>query len=65
MITGEPDVLITKTVNSCFYGEPDLHAWLQERGIHPSWPDPRDHHEPLLRDHRPDGPATSVMTCSS
>jgi nicotinamidase-related amidase len=33
VITGEPDVLITKHVNSCFYGEPDLHAWLQERGI--------------------------------
>ncbi len=33
VITGEPDVLITKHVNSCFYGEPDLHQWLQERGI--------------------------------
>jgi len=30
-ITG--DVLITKNVNSAFYGEPDLHAWLQERDI--------------------------------
>ena len=26
-------VLVTKNVNSAFYGEPDLHAWLQERGI--------------------------------
>ncbi|MFG6403552.1 cysteine hydrolase family protein [Microbacterium sp. P04] len=26
-------VLITKHVNSAFYGEPDLHAWLQERSI--------------------------------
>ncbi len=26
-------VLVTKHVNSAFYGEPDLHAWLQERGI--------------------------------
>lgn len=24
---------VTKDVNSAFYGEPDLHAWLQERGI--------------------------------
>ncbi|MER5353206.1 cysteine hydrolase family protein [Kitasatospora sp. NPDC002551] len=27
-----PDLHITKTVNSAFYGTPDLHAWLQERG---------------------------------
>lgn len=26
-------VLVTKNVNSAFYGDPDLHAWLQERGI--------------------------------
>ncbi|MFB7664473.1 cysteine hydrolase family protein [Kitasatospora sp. NPDC056138] len=26
------DLHITKTVNSTFYGTPDLHAWLQERG---------------------------------
>ncbi len=29
----EPDVLVTKNVNSAFYGEPDLHAWLGQRGI--------------------------------
>ena len=29
----EGDVLITKQVNSAFYGDPDLHAWLTERGI--------------------------------
>ncbi len=28
-----PAVLVTKNVNSAFYGEPDLHAWLGERGI--------------------------------
>jgi nicotinamidase-related amidase len=33
VVTGEPDLLITKHTNSCFYGEPDLHQWLQERGI--------------------------------
>jgi nicotinamidase-related amidase len=33
VITGEPDVLVSKQVNSCFYGTPDLHAWLGERGI--------------------------------
>ena len=27
------DLFVTKTVNSAFYGEPDLHAWLSERGI--------------------------------
>lgn len=27
------DVLIAKSVNSAFYGDPDLHAWLTDRGI--------------------------------
>ena len=27
------DVLVTKSVNSAFYGDPDLHAWLAQRGI--------------------------------
>jgi len=33
VITGEPDLLVSKTVNSSFHGTPDLHAWLQEEGI--------------------------------
>jgi len=33
VVTGEPDVLVSKHTNSCFYGEPDLHGWLQDRGI--------------------------------
>ena len=33
VLTGEPDLLVSKTVSSAFYGSPDLHAWLQERGI--------------------------------
>ena len=32
-MTGEPDLLVTKQVNSAFYGDPDLNSWLQERGI--------------------------------
>ncbi len=32
-VTGEPDLLVTKHTNSAFLGEPDLHAWLQERGV--------------------------------
>ena len=32
-VSGEPDVLVTKQVNSAFYGSPDLDAWLRERGI--------------------------------
>jgi nicotinamidase-related amidase len=32
-VTGEPDLLVTKTVNSAFYGTPDLDAWLRETGI--------------------------------
>ena len=27
-------LFVTKDVNSAFYGDPDLHAWLGERGIH-------------------------------
>jgi nicotinamidase-related amidase len=33
VVAGEPDLLVTKQVNSAFYGTPDLHAWLRERGI--------------------------------
>lgn len=33
VISGQPDLLVTKTVNSAFYGEPDLHEWLQHSSI--------------------------------
>lgn len=33
VITGEPELLVTKSVHSAFHGEPDLHAWLQEAGL--------------------------------
>jgi nicotinamidase-related amidase len=33
VVTGEPDVLVTKTVNSAFYGTPDLDGWLRSRGL--------------------------------
>lgn len=33
VITGTPDLLIRKSVNSSFHGTPDLHAWLQAEGI--------------------------------
>ena len=33
VISGEPDLLVSKTVNSSFHGTPDLHAWLQSKGI--------------------------------
>ena len=29
VITGEPDLLVAKSVNSSFHGEPDLAAWLR------------------------------------
>jgi nicotinamidase-related amidase len=32
-ISGPPDLLVVKSVNSAFYGEPDLHGWLSRRGI--------------------------------
>src|SRR4051794_40924996 len=33
VVTGEPDLLVTKQVNSAFYGSPDLHEWLRSSGI--------------------------------
>jgi nicotinamidase-related amidase len=33
VVTGSPDLLVTKRVNSAFYGSPDLHAWLSSRGV--------------------------------
>ncbi len=33
VVTGEPHLLVTKTVNSAFYGEPDLDGWLRSREI--------------------------------
>lgn len=33
IVTGEPDLLVSKTVNSSFHGEPDLQAWLDGEGI--------------------------------
>ncbi len=32
-IDGAHDLLISKQVNSAFYGTPDLHGWLKESGI--------------------------------
>jgi nicotinamidase-related amidase len=33
VVTGEPDLLVSKQVNSAFYGSPDLDGWLRENGI--------------------------------
>jgi nicotinamidase-related amidase len=33
ILTGEPDLLVTKSVNSSFHGAPDLAAWLRGEGI--------------------------------
>jgi nicotinamidase-related amidase len=33
VVGGEPDLLVAKHVNSAFFGEPDLHEWLQRRGL--------------------------------
>lgn len=29
----KPDLVIRKSVNSCFYGAPDLHAWMSEQRL--------------------------------
>jgi nicotinamidase-related amidase len=33
VVTGEPDLLVSKEVNSAFYGSPDLDAWLRSRRL--------------------------------
>jgi nicotinamidase-related amidase len=33
ILTGEPDLLVAKSVNSAFHGDPDLAAWLRAEGI--------------------------------
>ena len=33
VVSGEPDLLVAKSVNSSFHGEPDLQAWLDGEGI--------------------------------
>jgi len=33
ILTGEPDLLVTKGVNSAFHGDPDLAGWLRGEGI--------------------------------
>lgn len=33
VVSGEPDLLVSKHVNSAFHGEPDLEAWLRENGV--------------------------------
>ncbi|UBH25224.1 cysteine hydrolase [Micrococcus porci] len=33
VITGDPDLLVSKTVNSSFHGTPDLDDWLRAEGI--------------------------------
>ncbi|MDH3463856.1 MAG: cysteine hydrolase [Acidimicrobiia bacterium] len=32
-LSGKPDLLVTKQVNSAFFGEPDLDAWLREHDL--------------------------------
>ncbi len=32
-VSGEPDLLVVKSVSSAFYGRPDLHEWLQTKGV--------------------------------
>lgn len=33
LLTGTPDLLVTKSVNSAFHGAPDLATWLRERDL--------------------------------
>ena len=32
-VSGEPDLLVVKSVHSAFYGAPSLHGWAREQGI--------------------------------
>ena len=33
VLTGKPDLLVTKSVHSAFHGSPDLDQWLKQNGI--------------------------------
>ena len=33
VVEGEPDLLVTKRVNSAFHGDPDLERWLTDKEI--------------------------------
>jgi len=33
IVSGHPDLLVTKQVNSCFHGHPDLDGWLREQQL--------------------------------
>ncbi len=33
VVTGTPDLLVAKSVNSSFHGAPDLDGWLREQGL--------------------------------
>ncbi len=33
IVTGDPDLLVTKHVNSAFHGQPDLDGWLRQRQL--------------------------------
>ena len=33
VVSGEPDLLVTKSVGSAFHGEPDLAGWLRATGV--------------------------------
>jgi nicotinamidase-related amidase len=33
IVSGEPDLLVSKQVNSAFYGSPDLDTWLREHNL--------------------------------
>ena len=33
ILSSRPSLLVTKSVNSCFHGEPDLDEWLRSRGL--------------------------------
>ena len=32
-VTGDPDLMVVKNVHSAFMGDPDLHEWLQSKGV--------------------------------
>jgi len=33
VVSGEPDLLVSKSVHSAFFGQPDLNGWLRDNGI--------------------------------
>ena len=65
VVTGAPDLLVRKQVNSSFYGTPSLDAWLKDQDHSPRFVNLRHHHETTAARQQPGWRGTSGITRTS